>query len=293
MSAPLHLDERQRAMLAEMGVRVWSPVTARAPQAPPAPQAQAAVPAAPAPLARAVVVPAAVAFAPAAPAGAMPVSVLAPPRVSAAAAPERAAHIAQLPWAQLQSAVSECRACGLCQKRQQAVFGVGPAPAAEPLDVLLVGEGPGEQEDLRGEPFVGKAGELLDLILQASGLQRGHGVFITNAVKCRPPANRNPEPEEMAQCAPFLAAQIAALRPRIVVAMGRFAVQATLGSSAPIGQLRGQLHRLQHDGRTPVVVTYHPAYLLRQPQDKARAWADWCLALDALDEARGAATPSA
>jgi uracil-DNA glycosylase len=267
MPPPLNLDERQRAMLAEMGVRVWAPAMPTVPAVPTTQATEAA-------------------------GGDTPAATGVAPRPPAAAArtpvSADASALLALPWPDLQAAVAGCRACGLCAKRQQAVFGVGPAPAAEPLDVLLVGEAPGEQEDLRGEPFVGKAGELLDLILHASGMQRGQGVFITNAVKCRPPANRNPEPQEMAQCAPYLAAQIAALRPRLVLAMGRFAVQATLGSSAPIGQLRGQVHRLQHDGRTPVVVTYHPAYLLRQPQDKARAWADWCLALDVLDAARAA-----
>jgi DNA polymerase len=156
------------------------------------------------------------------------------------------------------------------------VFGVGHPQA----QWMIVGEAPGEQEDRQGEPFVGPAGQLLDNMLRAIGLTRGEAgparqVFIANTLKCRPPKNRNPEPAETAQCAPFLERQIALVRPRIILAMGRFAAQALLASDEPLGRLRGRVH--QYRG-VPVVVTYHPAYLLRTPTDKARAWEDLCLA---------------
>jgi DNA polymerase len=172
--------------------------------------------------------------------------------------------------------VASCRACKLCESRQQTVFGVGH-PRAQ---WMIVGEAPGEQEDRQGEPFVGPAGQLLDNMLRAIGLTRGEAaparqVFIANTLKCRPPKNRNPEPAETAQCAPFLERQIALVRPRIILAMGRFAAQALLASDEPLGRLRGRVH--QYRG-VPVVVTYHPAYLLRTPTDKARAWEDLCLA---------------
>jgi DNA polymerase len=164
----------------------------------------------------------------------------------------------------------------LCESRQQTVFGVGHPHA----HWMVVGEAPGEQEDRQGEPFVGPAGQLLDNMLGAIGLTRSDApperqVFIANTLKCRPPKNRNPDPAETAQCAPFLERQIALVSPRIILAMGRFAAQALLASDAPLGKLRGRVH--QYRG-VPVVVTYHPAYLLRTPADKARAWEDLCLA---------------
>jgi DNA polymerase len=176
-------------------------------------------------------------------------------------------------WAALEQAVSGCEACGLCRGRRQTVFGTGDRQA----DWMIVGEAPGEQEDLRGEPFVGNAGQLLDSMLKAVGLDRGHRVYIANVIKCRPPGNRNPDPAEVAQCEPFLRQQIALVKPRIILAMGRFAVQTLLATQEPIGKLRGQIY--QYEG-VPVVVTYHPAYLLRNLPDKAKAWADLCLALD-------------
>lgn len=189
-----------------------------------------------------------------------------------------------LSWQDLDSlhqAVRECRRCGLCEGRRQAVPGLGHAQAPW----MVVGEAPGEQEDLRGEPFVGPSGQLLDAMLGALGLSRhpgeaGRQVFIANSVKCRPPGNRNPTADELRACAPFLQGQLTLIKPRIVLAMGRFAVQAVLGSEEPIGRLRGKVHRLL-DG-TPVVVSYHPAYLLRQPTEKAKAWEDLCLAARAL-----------
>ena len=149
---------------------------------------------------------------------------------------------------------------------------------------MIVGEAPGEQEDARGEPFVGKAGQLLDNMLRAIGLSREPGppstqVFIANTLKCRPPGNRNPEPHELAQCEAFLLRQVALVKPRIIVAMGRFALQSLLRTSEPVGRLRGRVHVYQG---VPLVATYHPAYLLRNPEDKARAWEDLCLARDVL-----------
>jgi uracil-DNA glycosylase family 4 len=151
---------------------------------------------------------------------------------------------------------------------------------------MIVGEAPGEQEDRQGEPFVGQAGKLLDNMLRAIGLMRGASapvaqqVFIANTLKCRPPRNRNPDPAETAACSSFLTRQIELVRPRLLLAMGRFAAQALLASDEPIGKLRGRVHRWRD---TPVVVTYHPAYLLRTPTDKARAWDDLCLAASILE----------
>jgi DNA polymerase len=186
-------------------------------------------------------------------------------------------------WPALREAVRECRACELCQARKHTVFGAGSTQATW----MIVGEAPGEEEDRRGEPFVGRAGQLIDQMLRATRLTRseevGEGgpalrqVFITNTVKCRPPSNRNPNPAELAQCAPYLERQIELLKPRILLAMGRFAAQALLGSTEPLGRLRGRVHDRQG---IPVIVTYHPAYLLRNPQDKALAWEDLCLAHD-------------
>ncbi len=186
-----------------------------------------------------------------------------------------------LDWPALRAAVAACRACALCESRQHTVFGVGHERAR----LMIVGEAPGEQEDLQGEPFVGQAGKLLDNMLRALGLARGaaepeRAVFICNTLKCRPPRNRNPDPAEMARCAPFLERQIALVQPRLLLAMGRFAAQALLGTDEAIGKLRGRVHQRQG---VPVVVTYHPAYLLRTPADKARAWDDLCLAAQVLE----------
>jgi len=149
---------------------------------------------------------------------------------------------------------------------------------------MIVGEAPGEQEDRQGEPFVGKSGQLLDNMLRAIGLTRSEAeaaqqVYIANTLKCRPPGNRNPEPEELAQCEPFLIRQVELVKPRIILAMGRFAVQSLLRSHEPIGKLRGRVHHYQG---VPLIVTYHPAYLLRNLEDKAKAWDDLCLALQTL-----------
>jgi DNA polymerase len=199
-----------------------------------------------------------------------------------------------LDWEQLEAAVASCTACGLCQSRTQTVFGVGQHAA----HWLFVGEAPGAEEDARGEPFVGQAGRLLDNMLAAAGLSRqdtgARGVFIANTLKCRPPGNRNPEPSEIAACAPFLQRQIDLLQPRIIVVMGRFATQTLLGTDASIGSLRGRAHHIEivrPDGsaaQVPVVVTYHPAYLLRSLADKAKAWDDLCLARDTYSPAAAA-----
>ncbi|MDS4013835.1 MAG: uracil-DNA glycosylase [Candidatus Accumulibacter sp.] len=190
----------------------------------------------------------------------------------------RAARIAHMDWPELQASVAACRACQLCSERRQAVLGVGDVHA----DWLFVGEAPGAEEDARGEPFVGPAGKLLDAMLAAIDLRRGDDVYIANAVKCRPPRNRTPEAGEMAACAPYLQRQIALIQPRLIVLLGRAAAQALLGEIGPLGSLRGRsLSFSPPDGSArpiPLVVTYHPAYLLRTLPDKAKAWEDLCRA---------------
>lgn len=176
-----------------------------------------------------------------------------------------------LGWEALEARIRECEACGLCRRRKQAVPGVGDRQA----DWLFVGEGPGAEEDERGEPFVGQAGRLLDAMMASIGLKRGEDVYIANAVKCRPPNNRTPETAELAACFPYLQRQIALLRPRLIIALGRPAAQALLNEEVRIAASRGKLHA--HNG-IPVVVTYHPAYLLRNLQDKSKAWEDLCFA---------------
>jgi len=180
---------------------------------------------------------------------------------------DRGAQIARMEWPELKRAVASCEACALCKTRKNTVFGVGD----ETADWLLVGEAPGAEEDARGEPFVGQAGRLLDNMLAAIGLKRGHGVYIANVLKCRPPGNRNPEPGEVVRCSPHLIRQIALIRPRLIVAMGRFAAQTLLSSEASIASMRGRVFEYQG---VPLVVTYHPAYLLRNMPDKAKAWDD-------------------
>lgn len=173
----------------------------------------------------------------------------------------------QLDWPELSRQVSECRACGLCQQRKQAVLGVGDRQA----DWLFIGEGPGAEEDVQGEPFVGQAGKLLDNMLAALDLKRDHKVYIANAVKCRPPGNRTPEAAEMAACRPYLERQIALIRPKIIVLLGKAAVHAVLHEDKTLASMRGQPFEYQG---IPVVVTYHPAYLLRNLPEKAKAWED-------------------
>ena len=258
-------------MLAEMGIRVWAAPTR--------------------------VVPAVVE---AAPKGSGPASV--PRQVRAdegrstrpaapvtSVAPLPSTRVSTMDWPALREAVASCAACSLSESRRQTVFGTGHPRA----HWMIVGEAPGEEEDRRGEPFVGRSGQLLDNMLRAIGLSRQAGdtpdpakqVFIANTLKCRPPGNRNPLPEELACCEGFLIRQIELVQPKIILAMGRFAVQSLLRSSAPIGQLRGRVHRYQG---VPLVVTYHPAYLLRNLPEKARAWDDLCLALDTVESSAGA-----
>jgi len=278
MTDTLHLDKRQRAMLAEMGVRVWAPLSeAAVMDAPVVVQAPAAghdtaAWQMPAPVAKAEPAPLIV---------------------------QRPEGVGQMDWSVLLSTVSGCQACSLCGSRQNTVFGVG-APAAEgqtpQVDWLIVGEAPGENEDLQGEPFVGQAGKLLDNMLGAMKLSRtgertaeGGGVYIANVLKCRPPGNRNPKPEEVAQCLPYLERQVALLKPKMILAMGRFAVQALLRDTmpevetTPLGKLRGRVYQYQN---LPVVVTYHPAYVLRNLPEKAKVWADLCLAMAHLKGAK-------
>jgi DNA polymerase len=296
MSLTANLTARQRAMLAEMDIRVWvkEPGQPRArgaaapdPSAPPkpTPTRPAARPAQPAPrVAASAAAPAAVAPQPAAP------SV---PELTPRPAPEA---IAAMDWSALQATVTACRACALCTGRTQPVFGMGSRRA----DWMVVGEAPGEQEDRLGQPFVGPSGKLLDRMLAAIGVSRLadvppdttpdeaappdaapseklRGVYIANVLKCRPPGNRNPQPDEVACCEPYLRRQVALAQPKIILAMGRFAVQTLLQTPDPIGRLRGQVHHYQG---VPVIVTYHPAYLLRSLGEKAKAWQDLCLALE-------------
>lgn len=193
--------------------------------------------------------------------------------------PSREERIARMDWDALGSAVAACDACGLCATRTRTVFGIGHVAA----DWMLVGEAPGAEEDIKGEPFVGQAGRLLDNMLASIGLTRGgataQSVYIANVLKCRPPGNRNPAPEEVERCRPFLFRQIELIEPKIVLVMGRFAAQALLDTDASIASLRGRPHAIEVAGRqVTVVVTYHPAYLLRSLADKAKAWADLCLA---------------
>jgi len=272
--------ERQRAMLDAMGVRLWptaaddaavaqiDEATERYPAPPPTQSLRAAEPS---PTRRSMSPPASVPVLSAEPAHTvMPIAPIVAPPVG------QVGPVADMGWPALREAVAACTACTLCRTRRQTVFGVGNVQA----EWMIVGEAPGELEDAQGEPFVGKSGQLLDNMLRALGLTRGEAdatrqVYIANTLKCRPPGNRNPEPGELERCEPFLVRQIQLVQPRIILAMGRFAVQRLLRSEDPIGRLRGRVHR--YEG-VPLIVTYHPAYLLRNPEEKAKAWDDLCLA---------------
>jgi DNA polymerase len=188
--------------------------------------------------------------------------------------------VATLDFAALRERVAACTACGLCAKRTQTVFGVGD----EAADWMIIGEAPGENEDRLGEPFVGQAGKLLDNMLRAVTLNRTQNVYIANVIKCRPPGNRNPQPDEVAQCEPYLKRQVALVRPKLILALGRFAAQTLLKSEASISSLRGRVH---HYEGVPVIVSYHPAYLLRSLPEKSKAWADLCLAQATFLQAAG------
>lgn len=191
-------------------------------------------------------------------------------------ADERRRTILEMDWDRLKAAVAQCVACPLHAKRNKTVFGVGDERASW----LFVGEGPGAEEDAKGEPFVGQAGRLLDNMLAALDLKRGADVYIANVVKCRPPNNRNPESGEMSCCEPYLTRQIELIRPKLIVAMGKIAASHLLQTDASIASLRGRVHEYRG---TPLIVTYHPAYLLRTLPDKAKAWADLCFARDRLE----------
>ncbi len=194
-----------------------------------------------------------------------------PPVAGREDADVRQTRIAALTWQEFASDVDACVACGLCKSRNRSVAGVGDLNA----DWLLVGEAPGAEEDARGEPFVGPAGKLLDNMLRALKLARGKQVYIANVLKCRPPNNRAPEPHEAQACRPYLERQIELLRPRLIVALGRSAAAWLLGNDATIASLRGRVHQFRG---VPLIVTYHPAYLLRTLPDKAKAWEDLLLA---------------
>jgi len=191
------------------------------------------------------------------------------------------ADVAGLDWPALEARVSECTRCELHSSRTRTVFGVGNHSA----DWLVIGEAPGHDEDQQGEPFVGRAGQLLNAMLRAAGLQREQ-VFIANILKCRPPDNRDPKPEEVACCEPYLLRQIELIRPRLILAVGRIAAQNLLNTQTPIGKLRGEVHQFRDTG-IPVIATYHPAYLLRSPTEKRKSWQDLQLALGILREQGG------
>ena len=197
--------------------------------------------------------------------------IAAPPATEIAAPPEipqaDEATIARMDWQTLRETVAECRRCDLCENRTRAVFGVGDADA----DIFFVGEGPGYEEDRRGEPFVGPAGMLLDAMLKSIGTGRDRGIYIANIVKCRPPQNRNPKPEEGRACMAFLRRQLTLAAPRLVVALGAVAAAHLLQTEEPVGKLRQRLH--DYHG-IPLVVTYHPVYLLRNPAEKRKSWDD-------------------
>jgi DNA polymerase len=209
-----------------------------------------------------------------APAAAVAVEV---PRTDSGAQVDRAG------WAELERAVKTCTLCPLHRTRTQGVFGVGNRAA----QWMVIGEAPGADEDRQGEPFVGRAGQLLNSMLKAIGLPREQ-VFIANILKSRPPNNRDPKPEEVQACIPYLFRQIELVNPKLILCVGRIAAQTLLETDTPIGKLRGQLHRIA--GNRPMVVTYHPAYLLRSPGEKRKSWADLLLALRTFEQVTGAAT---
>ncbi|HET7097039.1 MAG TPA: uracil-DNA glycosylase [Casimicrobiaceae bacterium] len=193
-------------------------------------------------------------------------------------------RIARIEWRDFAADVDACTACGLCRARRKSVPGVGDAHA----EWLFIGEAPGAEEDARGEPFVGQAGKLLDNMLAALGMNRGENVYIANVLKCRPPNNRTPEPLEVDSCRPYLDRQIALIEPKIIVALGKSAATTLLGVDASIASLRGRVHRYRG---VPLVVTYHPAYLLRNLPDKSKAWEDLLFARRTLRAADASESP--
>ena len=281
------LDDRQRAMLAEMGVRVWTP-TLPAQEAVPSASAVAAAQAVITAASTALIVQASAPEStpaparPAAPVRPIP-SVTPKAPVPHSALPLLPTGLAEMDWADLQTAAAGCEACGLCAQRQHSVFGMGSTQA----DWLVLGDAPGEAENALGQPFAGDAGRLLDNMLKAVGLSRAaqgpQGAYLLHATQCPTPDARNPAPEELSRCAAYVSRKVALVQPRVIVVMGRFAMQSLLQSAEPLGKMRGQVHRYQG---VPVVVTYPPAYLLRNASDKGKAWADLCLALQVVQESR-------
>ena len=232
-------EARRRAYLEAMGIPWWVPREAGAPAAAPTGSSQD------------------------------PDAAAGPPAGAAPGESAKAAGaIGDMDLPALESAIRSCTLCNLCESRTQAVPGVGN-PAA---DLLIIGEAPGQEEDRRGEPFVGRAGQLLDRMLAAIGLDREQ-VYITNVLKCRPPKNRDPKPDEVRACSPYLRRQIELIGPRAILAVGRVSAQMLLETGETIGRLRGRWHRFGPQD-TPLLVTYHPAYLLRSPAEKRKAWED-------------------
>lgn len=202
-------------------------------------------------------------------------------------APHPVSFIETMLWDELEKTALSCTACGLCKTRRNVVFGMGD----QPVDWMVIGEAPGADEDAQGKPFVGQAGKLLDNMLASVHKNRHQGMYIANVLKCRPPNNRNPEPDEVARCEPYLKRQISLLEPKVLLLLGRFAVQSVLKSEATISSLRGKVHTVEvadvlgNTRKIPAVVSYHPAYLLRNLGDKAKSWADLQLALKVSQEA--------
>jgi len=253
------LDDRQRAMLAEMGVRVWMPPTTRAMSDVASSDVKLVEPVA-SPVHKTAAKPAATSASSAS-------QLLSVPIVDISNLPE---GIARMDWVQIQTAVASCTGCGLSQSRQQAILGEGLAAA----DWMIVGDAPGDDEDKEARSFAGPAGQLLDNMLKALSLTREQ-VYLTHALKCRTPVGRNASQVEVSHCATYLARQVELVQPKVILAMGRTAALALLQSSEPLGKLRSQVQSFKG---IPVVVTYPPAYLLRNQADKAKAWADLCLA---------------
>ena len=309
----LDLDTRQRAMLQEMGIHVWLPETVADSPAVPDVVALAAVPSAPLrsasppvplapPLAPVPVTPLSASAIESIAvdainmrAGALkPVKLPRPEPLSASAA-GLVEGIATMDWNALTEAVAACQACELCTGRSAPVFGGADAQAPRRADWLVVGEPPDDLDERVGTPLAEQAGQLLDNMLKAVGVSRRNagsaelGAYVTNVVKCRPALMRNPTPHELAVCEHWLRREVALVQPKVILAMGRFAAQTLLhgslpeGSKLPFGKLRGQLYHYQG---IPVVVTYHPSYLLRNPLEKARAWTDLCLALATVRAAK-------
>jgi uracil-DNA glycosylase len=276
---PLNLDARQRAMLLEMGVRVWLPGTAFDTK-PPSLADTAPAPSRPAPVAVAAAAPAASTRAPVA---VPPVRAI-PHPAPARAVTGAALGLEALAWEALADTAAACEACGLCAGRKNATL--QPAPA--PCDWMVVGDPPELEEDAAATAFVDSPGLLLDNMLKAVGVRRGgagaQGAYACNVAKCRPPQGQIPQAADLAQCAQYLQREIALVQPKIILALGRFATQVLLAehgalATQPLGKLRGTVYQYQG---IPVIVSYHPKLLLRNSADKAKAWADLCLAMDTL-----------